>query len=108
MHFVKFSHLGSTHSYAKVHDHIYLLHYLKPLNCSFASFNNNNKNNNNNNDNNNNKIDNKKNVIQKIKLKFTHSVNLGPIIANNNIITKNKNKIDVPVVTKLVTSCYPN
>ena len=35
-------------------------------------------------------------MIQKIKLNFTHSVNLGPIIVN--IITKKK--IDVPVVTK--------
>ena len=34
-------------------------------------------------------------MIQKIKLNFTHSVNLGPIIVN--IITKKK--IDVPVVT---------
>ena len=44
-------------------------------------------------------------MIQKIKLKFTHSVNLGPIIVN--IITKNKYKIDVPVVTELATSCLP-
>ena len=46
-HFVKFSHLGSTQSYAKVHDPINPLHYLKPLNCSFAIFNDNNNNDNN-------------------------------------------------------------
>ena len=40
-------------------------------------------------------------MIQKIKLKFTHLVNLGPIIVNK----KTKNKIDVPVVTELATSC---
>ena len=40
-------------------------------------------------------------MIQKIKLNFTHSMNLGPIIVNK--ITKKK--IDVPVVTELVTSC---
>ena len=38
-------------------------------------------------------------MIQKIKMNFTHSVNLGPIIVN--IIAKNK--IDVPVVTELAT-----
>ena len=43
------------------------------------------------------------NVIQKVKLNLTHSVNLGPIIVN--IITNNKNKIDVPVVTELAISC---
>ena len=37
--FVKFSHLGSTHSYAKVHDTIYPVHYFKSLNCLFAIFN---------------------------------------------------------------------
>ena len=42
-------------------------------------------------------------MIQKIKLKFTHSVNRGPIIVNKK--TKNKNKIDVPVVTELATYC---
>ena len=46
-HIVKFSHLGSLHSYAKVHDPIYPLHYLKPLNCSFAIFNDFNNNNDN-------------------------------------------------------------
>ena len=46
-----------------------------------ADNNNNNKNINNNN--------NKKNVIQKIKLDFTHSVNLGPIFVD--IIMKKKN-----------------
>ena len=44
-HFVKFSHLGSTHSYAKVHDPIYPLLYLKPFNCSFTIFNKDNNNN---------------------------------------------------------------
>ena len=38
-------------------------------------------------------------MIQKIKLDFTPSVNLGPIIVY--ILTKNKNKIDVPVGTGL-------
>ena len=36
-------------------------------------------------------------MIQKIKLNFTHSEYLGPFIFNK--------KIDVPVVTKLATSC---
>ena len=35
-------------------------------------------------------------MIQKIRLNFSHSVNQGSII--DNMITKNKNKIDVPVV----------
>ena len=41
-------------------------------------------------------------MIQKIKLNFTHSGNLGPIIVNKN--KKNKNKINVPVVTELGAS----
>ena len=50
-------------------------------------------------DNNNNKL------IQKIKLDFTHSVNLGPISVD--IIAKKKklNKIDIPVGTKIATFC---
>ena len=61
MHFVKFSHLGSAHSYAKVHDPIYPLYFLKPINCSFAIFNNNNNNNNNDNNNDSNNINNTNN-----------------------------------------------
>ena len=40
-----------------------------------------------------------------MKLDFTHSVNLGPIIVD--MITKKKkvNEIDVPVVTEQATSC---
>ena len=45
-------------------------------------------------------------MVQKIEFDFTHSVNLGPIIVN--ILIKNKNKIDVPVVTELGTSCLPS
>ena len=62
MHFVKFSHLGSAHSHAKVHDPIYPLYFLKPINCSFAIFNSNNNNNNNNNNNKNNDNDNSNNI----------------------------------------------
>ena len=40
------------------------------------------------------------------KLNFTHSVKLGPTIVK--IITKNKNKIDVPVVTEVANSCLPS
>ena len=56
MHFVKFSHLGSTHSYAKGHD----------PNCSFAIFNKNNINNNNNNNNTNNNNNNNNSNNDKI------------------------------------------
>ena len=76
MHFVKFSYLGSAHSYAKVHYPIYPLNYLKPLNCSFAIFINDNTD----------KIN-----IKKIKLDFTHAENLGPIYVD--IITKEKKKM---------------
>ena len=37
-------------------------------------------------------------MIQKTKLNFTHSVNLGPIIVNK----KQKIRINVPVVTEIV------
>ena len=47
-------------------------------------------------------------MIQKIKLNFTHSVNLGPIIVNIITTNEDKNKIDVPVVTELTTSCLPS
>ena len=43
-------------------------------------------------------------MIQKIKLYFTPSVNLGPIIVD--IITKNKNKKDVPVGTELAMPAF--
>ena len=43
-------------------------------------------------------------MIHKIKLDFTPSVNLGPTIVD--IITKNKNKIDVPVGTELATPAF--
>ena len=44
-------------------------------------------------------------MIQKIKLNFTHSMSLGPIIVD--IITKKEklNKIDIPFGTKIATSC---
>ena len=81
--FVKFLHLGSTHSYAKVQRPIYhyTLHYLKPLNCSFAIFNdddNNNNNNNNNYNNNNNKV----NELYSLFLKFS-ALGLFQDIRNN-------------------------
>ena len=43
-------------------------------------------------------------MIQKIKLDFTPSVNLGPIIVD--IITKNKNKVDVPVGAGLAMPAF--
>ena len=43
-------------------------------------------------------------MIQKFKLDFTLSGNLGPIIVD--IITKNKNKINVPVGTELATQAF--
>ena len=43
-------------------------------------------------------------MIQKIKLDFAPSVNLGPIIVD--IMTKNKNKIDVPVGTELFMPAF--
>ena len=85
-----------------MHDPIYPLHCFKSLNCLFFIFNDDDNNNNNNN--NNNKNNNYSNVIRKIKLELALSVNLGPIIVD--IITKNKNKIDVPVGIELAMSAF--
>ena len=76
-----------------------LLHYLKPINCSFDILNNNNNNNNNNKNNNNNN----NNIMGFRRMRI--SVNLGPIIVD--LVTENEieNKLDVPVGTELANSC---
>ena len=45
-------------------------------------------------------------MIQKIKLDFAISVNLGPIIVDIITNKKNNNKIDVPVGTELAMPAF--
>ena len=44
-------------------------------------------------------------MIQKIKMDFTHSLNLGPIIVDIIIKKEKENEIDVPMETEPATSC---